>query len=122
MNSETELIEPEDSVEIIEDDDSTSVEDFIKELEAKEKDLHITADYRIEVSGSGFEMVSTPEVVSQDLPAAIEPVMPTVAAPSAGTKTRVYEFENKVESLQKKIAEVRIDRNGIQEKSDRRLN
>ena len=55
MNSKSEIIEPEDSVEVIEDDDTSSVEDFIKELEAKEKDLHITADYKIEISDFDFE-------------------------------------------------------------------
>src|SRR5436190_1008774 len=118
MNSETELIEPEDSIEIIDDDDSTSVEDFIKELEAKEKDLHITADYKIEISDCDFEM-TIPEFVQQDLPPVPKPEMPSV--PAAGMKTRVYELENEVRSLNERLASMRHERNDVQEKSDRRL-
>src|SRR4051794_19325583 len=103
MNSETELTEPEDSFEMVEDDDSTSVEDFIKELEAKEKDLQITADYKIEISDSDFEMI-IPDFVQQDLPAVPKPSMPVDSVPPAGMKTRVYELENEVRALNERLA------------------
>lgn len=119
MNLKNELTEPEDSIEMVEeDDDSSSVEDFIKELEAKEKDLHITADYKIEISDSDFEMV-IPQFIQEDLPPVSKPEMPS--APAPGMKTRVYELENELESLKKKMADLRSERNDVQEKSDRRL-
>src|SRR5437764_15389091 len=110
MNSETEIIDPKDPVEAIEPDDSPmeevddsqSVEDFIKELEAKEKDLHITADYKIEISDADWDFAVVPDFVQEELPAA-EPKPVAAPAPAAGTKTRVFELEKELESLQQKL-------------------
>ena len=121
MNSKNEIKEPEDSVEEIEADTSPSVDDFIKELEAKEKDLHITADYQIEIADSDFDEASVPDFVQQELSVTGNSVAPVASAPSAGMKTRVFELENEIESLKAKIAGLRMERNDVQEKSDRRL-
>ncbi len=44
MNHKEQIPKPENSLEEFDMDATSSVDDFIKELEAKEKDLHITAD------------------------------------------------------------------------------
>src|SRR5205085_1656331 len=43
------------------------------------------------------------------------------AAQNGGMKTRVFELEKEVISLQEKLSGMRMERNDIQEKSDRRL-
>lgn len=45
----------EELVDSIDADDVESVDDFIRELEAKEKDLHISSDFAIEVGDSSVE-------------------------------------------------------------------
>ena len=99
-------------------DTSPSVDDFIKELEAKEKDLHITADLTIELSDPDFDEV--PEFIQEDLDRE-EKRRPNQVQNAPGLKTRVYELEQELAALKEKNAMLRADRNDIQEKSDRRL-
>ena len=123
---EPEIMEPDEPVEVIEADDTSSVEDFIKELEAKEKDLHITADYQIEIADSDFDEPSVPAFVQQELKPVAKSAKQSASTPVAAEqnsrmKTRVFELEKEVNSLKEKLAGLRIERNDIQEKSDRRL-
>lgn len=114
---------PEESLDELDIDSISSVDDFIKELEAKEKDLHITSDLTIEISESEYDPRNTPEFLPEEL-AAPEPVhlnaSPTTPV-NQGMKTRVYELENEIEQLHRRVAELRHERNDVQEKSDRRL-
>src|SRR5688572_5312399 len=112
---------PEESLDELDIDTSSSVDDFIKELEAKEKDLHITADLTIEVEESEFDPGNIPNFVQQELPVATHIAPATSAVQPAGLKTRVFELENEVQALQEKVKALRMERNDIQEKSDRRL-
>ena len=124
MNPKSETIEPEDSIEEIEADSSPSVDDFIKELEAKEKDLHITADYTIEISDSDLDTMELPDFVQQELGSSPLPVIERNGQPEVretGQKTRIYELEQEVEGLKERISALKMERNDIQEKSDRRL-
>lgn len=123
MNQNEHIPKPEDSPVEIDIDSMSSVDDFIKQLEAKEKDLHITADMTIEIEDSELDGVELPAFVQQELSAT-----PTAtAAPTAGqtlppgSKTRIYELEQEIEKLNERIAGLRADRNEVQEKSDRRL-
>ncbi len=109
---------PTDSFDELEMDLSPSVEDFIRELEAKEKDLHITADLSIEIADSDVDMNPAQAFVEQDLN--LRPAMPAENG-SPATKARNFELENELSSLKVKILELRNERNEIQEKSDRRL-
>lgn len=114
---------PEELFANLEAEAVSAVDDFIKELEAKEKDLHITADLTIEIAESDVDESSVPDFVQQDLsaPSSEHPAATPGAKPSVGLKTRVYELENEVETLNERIRGLRIERNEIQEKSDRRL-
>ena len=49
MNPQDQIPKPTNSLEELDMDSTSSVDDFIRELEAKEKDLHITADMSIEI-------------------------------------------------------------------------
>ncbi len=118
-------MEPDESVEVIDADDISSVDDFLRELEEKEKDLHITADYQIEIAESDFDEASVPAFVQQELKPVAKSAKPSASTPAAAEqnsrmKTRVFELEKEVESLRGKITELRMERNDIQQKSDRR--
>ncbi len=108
---------PGDSLDELDLDSTTSVDDFIRELEAKEKDLHITADLSIEIADSDIDM-SVPEFVAGEV--AIPPVA-QVSVANPATKTRNLELESEISSLKLKVYELKNERNEIQEKSDRRL-
>lgn len=110
---------PEDSLETIDADSTGSVDDFIRELEAKEKDLHITSDLQIEIEDSDLDM-SVPEFVAQDLKPMSAERTPAVQMNPA-TKARNYELENEIAQLKVRVMELKAERNEIQEKSDRRV-
>lgn len=125
MNPEDQITKPEVELAELDIDSAESVDDFIKELEAKERDLHITADLSIEIEESDFDPDSVPAFVAEEIKA------PVVAAPAAakdepqavppGSKTRVHELEQEVEKLHARITELRMERDETQENSDRRL-
>jgi molecular chaperone GrpE len=127
MKSNQKIPLSEESVDEIELDStsidaSSSVDDFIKELEAKEKDLHITADMTIEVEESEFDLGNVPDIVQPKRAVAkanVAVVAKGVSSPS-GT-AHVHELEGEIASLKEKIANLRAERNDIQEKSDRRM-
>jgi len=113
---------PQESLAEIELDATTSVDDFIKELEAKEKDLQITADYEIEIEEPDFDPETVPQFVQEDLAeAAPDQATPAGTPVPAAIKRRVFELQNEVEELHGKITALRSERKEIQEKSDRRL-
>ena len=124
MNQKEQIPKPEDSLDEIDMDAMSSVDDFIKELEAKERDLHITADMTIEIAESDFDMPSLQDFVESELAvespvATTRPSTSTTSAP--GSKTKIYELEQEIVKLNERISGLRSDRNEIQEKSDRRL-
>jgi molecular chaperone GrpE len=129
MDPQEKIPRPEDSLDELVDGAMSSVDDFIRELEAKERDLHITADLKIEIEQSEYD----PRVAS-DPP--VEPLEPLTVSPGArrgadqsetkltpepGLKTRVYELQREVDSLSERVRLLKAERNDIQEKSDRRL-
>jgi len=129
MNPKDQIPKPEESLDELVEDAMSSVDEFIKELEAKEKDLHITADLQIEVEQSEYDPRLDPDSVPMPEPekAADEP-SPNGSAPQRprgvvepGLKTRVFELEKEVESLHERVRDLKSERNEIQEKSDRRL-
>ncbi len=111
----------EDSLHELEVQPAGTVDDFIKELEAKEKDLHITPDLTIEIEESDFDPEAVPDFVKPDLSRGPAVNSTAPGAPSVGLKTRVFELENEIDSLQARVRELRAERHEIQEKSDRRL-
>lgn len=114
---------PEETLDELDMDSSPSVDDFIRELEEKEKDLHITADLQIEIEDSDLEAESLPQFIQEELKGG-GPTVAVAEAPSpqhAGLKTRVFELQCEVNSLQEKVVELKNERKDIQDKSDQRL-
>jgi molecular chaperone GrpE len=127
MNFKESIPTPNDSLDELDMDSVASVDDFLRELEAKEKDLHITADLTIEVSESEYDPRNAPAFMPEaTMPPPKQP-MPNRTAPAQadaqqpGLKTRVFELEQEISSLEKRMSAMRAERNEIQEKSDRRL-
>jgi molecular chaperone GrpE len=125
MNSEEQITKPEIELEEPAIDSAESVDDFIKQLEAKERDLHITADLSIEIAESDFDEDNVPAFVADE----IKPPAGKGSSPSSEelkpvqsvSKTRVYELEKEIKKLHARITELRMERDEIQENSDRRL-
>jgi molecular chaperone DnaK len=92
MNSkEQQIPKPDGFLDEIDRDATSSVDDFIKELEAKERDLHITADMTIEIADSDFESPDVPDFVIEAVktPVRARPAVdPSKVAPAVGMKTR----------------------------------
>ena len=104
-----------------ETDGSVSVDDFIRQLEEKEKDLHITANTTIEIAES-FDDANLPEFIKQDLQ--IEPVKPVVAATATAkkkpAKSVTDELEKEIVGLKEQISQLEADRKDIFDTSQRR--
>jgi molecular chaperone GrpE len=121
-NQETE--NSEYSFELSEDDavdESTSVDDFIKELEAKEKDLHITAETTFIEIAADFEDGELPDFLKQDT-AEKNPVTvaPAVTKSAASNPSGVTNFEQEIAQLKSKITTMETERLEFFEKSQRR--
>lgn len=127
MNPKDQIPRPEESLDELVEDKMSSVDDFIRELEEKERDLHITADLQIEVEPTDSDPGTPGEPTVQD--SGDGATMPSNGLPPArprgsvepAVKIRLYELEKEVESLHERLRDMRAERNEIQEKSDRRL-
>jgi molecular chaperone GrpE len=125
MNPEEQITKPEIELEELDIDSAESVDDFIKQLEEKERDLHITADLSIEIAEMDFDPDSIPSFVTEEIKDPVIEISPAANnAPkttASGSKTQVYELEKEVEKLNARITELRGERDEVQENSDRRL-
>lgn len=119
MNPQDQIPKSEETLVQLDIEPAETVDDFIKELEAKEKDLHITSDLTIEVEESDFDPDQVPDFVQADL--SPRPAANGNGAAPAGLKTRLYELENELAELHGRLRDMKAERNDIQEKSDRRL-
>src|SRR5688500_12714102 len=102
--------------------ESTSVEDFIRELEAKEKDLHITAETTFIELAAGFDDdAEMPEFLRGDAPApsAKQTVKPAAASPADTSEVR--KLEGEVASLKARIAGLEEERKELYQNAQRRL-
>ncbi|MCC6825329.1 MAG: nucleotide exchange factor GrpE [Acidobacteria bacterium] len=117
MDPKEQISDPEDPIREIDGDMTSSVEDFIRELEAKERDLHITSDLSIEIADADEDHETVPDFVMEEIGS------PAVANAQAAAASKVsnFELENEIAALKLKVFELRNERNEIQEKSDRRL-
>lgn len=124
MDLKEQIPQPEEALDEMELDTGSSVEEFIKELEAKEKALHITADYEIVVEDPDFDADSVPDFVRQEIAPAVQHQSATVtdgAPPQPAANPRVHELEQEIGKLSARIVDLRAERKEIQEKSDRRM-
>lgn len=112
--------------EIVDDngpDESASVDDFIKQLEAREKDLHITAETTIIEISEGFEDGELPEFMKSEFdfaPASPVPAKKTPAKPAAAKPTTDGKLEKEVAQLKGEIAALKADRDELKQTTQRR--
>jgi molecular chaperone GrpE len=103
-------------------DESASVDDFIRELEAKEKDLHITSETTFIEMSADFEEDEIPDFMLQDLSEnGKKTVPPAVTTAETADPAVVNKLENEVASLKTKIAGLEEERTELYKNSQRRL-
>lgn len=125
MNSNQEMDNIEEFSDEIELSSTISVDDFIKELEAKEKDLHISPDLVIEVGESEFDERKMPEFFIPEMSIEIErngeSTFTAGSAPQPAPDLKVVsELEGKVRQLSSKVEKMESERSEMLENSLRR--
>lgn len=125
MNSNQDLENNHDYSEDIEFDNGTTVDDFIRQLEAKEKDLHISSDMVIEIDEADFDDINVPEFITTELPrqqpqrTAESSILPAPPPVTPNNKT-FSELENDIKNLKSHISKMEFERTEIFENSRRR--
>ena len=116
MNSNHNVENTENFSDEIEVDDFDSVDDFIKQLEAREKDLHISSDLVIEVGESEFDDRDKPEIPMAEIISAAPPILklPKVIEPA------IKAADGEILTLKTRIAKMESERDEIYENSRRR--
>ena len=100
------------------EDDGVSVDDFFRQLEAKEKDLHITADTSVIEIAESFEDGELPEALRTALDEAEKRV--DVRRADEPAEEFVRSLESEIESLKSTIAKMESDRDEMFRNSQRR--
>lgn len=102
-------------------DESGSVDDFIKELEAKEKDLHITAETTFIELAADFDDDDLPDFLRPEGTAeTVSTVQPAVSAAPASNGVPLAALEEEIAALKSKITTMQAERSEIFENSQRR--
>jgi len=100
-------------------EDSLSIDDFIKELEAKEKDLHISSELVIEIEDSDFDDKNITEFLKPASPIENgQNRLPTSLNDEVSDKTET--LENEISTLQDQISKLETQRVELFEISRRR--
>lgn len=118
MNPEQQIDSLESADEPTEVEDSVSVDDFIRELEAKEKDLHITAETTVIELAEAFDGGDLPDFMKNEFSA--EPVEKPVVEDSAREKAAKNKLEAENRSLKEKLAKVEDERDELLRNAQRR--
>jgi molecular chaperone GrpE len=124
MDPEKEIDSLESADQQPETDDSVSVDDFIRELEAKEKDLHITAETTVIELAESFDDGELPDFMKEDFPeepAKIAPLPPAIDPETAREKAARTKLEAENKSLKEKVAKLEDERADLMSASNRRM-
>ena len=123
-NNEKEIIEGLYEVSEVEEiDESASVEDFIKELEAKEKDLHITAETTfIEIAAGFDDDDELPDFLAREFTVnGHKTIEPAVAAPvPANLLADNLSLQNEIAKLKSQLSKMEQERSEISKNSQLR--
>ena len=104
-----------------ETDENVLVDDFIKQLEEKEKDLHITANTTIIEIASSFDDGNLPDFLKEDLQLEKTPEPATAAASAKAKATQpAPASEKEIAGLKEKISEMQAEREDLVQSSLRR--
>jgi molecular chaperone GrpE len=89
-------------------DDSTSLDDFLKEIEARERDLHISSEMVIEIDDSDSGEDNLPEFLSKEFLGPTEVTAQNAPQKSGGnfpaSPTAISLLENEIVNLQSKVS------------------
>ena len=100
----------------VETEGNVSVDDFIKQLEAKEKDLHITSETTIEIEES-FDDANLPAFILEDLQVeVVKPVVQTAAVAPAKSKDERFltvALEKEIDGLKVQVSKMQAERDEI---------
>lgn len=102
-------------------DDSLSIDDFIKELEEKEKDLNIFSELVIEVDEGDSDGESIPDFLKNELPAEnFYSKLPVSNNHKVADKSKTSKLEKEISLLQSQISKMEAQRGEMMEVSRRR--
>src|SRR5689334_15454623 len=113
MTSEQEKFQGIEFPDDAEDLDSAPVDEFIRELEAKEKDLHITADLSIEIAEADFDDLNIPDFVQAELATK----QPTAAVTQSDDKA----LHDEIRNLKERVTEAETRRQTVLENAQRQV-
>lgn len=106
MNENEEIKDLEPLSESMLDADSESVDDFIRQLEEKEKDLHITLETTVIEIEEGFDDGNPSVFFVEPQPAGAEPVTVKPASPEPTAAVQVREEPHETDEADDEIAEL----------------
>lgn len=136
MSAQENIPQPEDLEDDIEET-GTSIDDFFRELEEKERDLQITADLSIEIAELDLDLDAPVQLfIENDIgierngetepppTRKIEPIPTKAAKPvqeASVSKGKQTQLENEIATLKLKVAEMRAERSDLVDKKDQQL-
>jgi molecular chaperone GrpE len=126
MNPNHESEQLDDLVDDNGSDEAVSVDDFIKQLEEREKDLHITAETTVIEIAEGFDVEELPDFMKGEfdfapanpVPAAAK--LPTPEKPEAVKAPADSKLEKEIAALKEQISALEADRDELKRYSQRR--
>ena len=105
-------------------DENVSVDDFIKQLEEKEKDLHITSETTIIEIEESFDDGNLPAFIMEDLQIEVAKpaAQPAAVAPAKSKDERflTVALEKEIEGLKVQVSKMQTERDEIFQASQRR--
>ena len=107
------------NTEEFEVDNSLSIDDFIKELEAKEKDLHIFSEMVIEVEENDFDDTTAAEFIMAEIAAADKKSFQPASISTPGTD-EVKKIKSEILDLKQQVAKMETERVELFELARRR--
>jgi len=119
MNPDPEI----DDLEFLDGDDAAeeSVDDFIRSLEEKEKDLHITANTTvIELADAFDDADEFPDFMKDELAAGNPKTQPAAAAPVVNAESELVKLKSEITALKQTVARLEDDRAEVLQASQRR--
>jgi molecular chaperone GrpE len=125
MNSNPDSQPTADFTQEAETSEAISIDEFFKQLEAKEKDLDISSEMVIEIEESDFEEPNIPGFMKADLPVTQkENPSPTISSPKENHSNQLETFnqQNEILKLQDQLAKLESERAAMFENNRRRHN
>lgn len=120
MNSKNDSLKAEDFSEETNEFDNGSIEEFFKELEAKEKALHISPEMVIEIDENDSDEEDLPTFLRKDFPGSDASVSKQIAPNPTVKNELISSLENKVSQLENQISKMRDERTELFENARRR--